>query len=122
MALRPWKFSFFTARFLSSALSFASGLWTRTRYWFNLDISKYFGSDSTRGGIEFQFRSIKQDAKRQRACADSGGDPKNLGIGAKEKPQEKPQEKRQNILYVFFFAQFPSPKPDFERSIDDRLI
>lgn len=26
MTLRPWKFSFFTARFLSSALSFASGL------------------------------------------------------------------------------------------------
>ncbi|CZT02253.1 uncharacterized protein RCO7_11042 [Rhynchosporium graminicola] len=45
------------------------------------DISKYFGKDSTKGGIEFQFRTIKQDAKRQKACADTGGDPQTLGIG-----------------------------------------
>ncbi|PVH77946.1 hypothetical protein DL98DRAFT_422861, partial [Cadophora sp. DSE1049] len=41
-----------------------------------------FGKDSTKGGIEFQFRTIKQDAKRQKACADAGGDPQTLGIGS----------------------------------------
>ncbi|KAK0124026.1 hypothetical protein ONS95_009012 [Cadophora gregata] len=46
------------------------------------NISKYFGKDSTKGGIEFQFRAIKQDAKRQKACADAGGDPQTLGIGS----------------------------------------
>ncbi|KAL2062717.1 hypothetical protein VTL71DRAFT_5789 [Oculimacula yallundae] len=46
------------------------------------NISKYFGKDSTKGGIEFQFRTIKADAKRQKACADSGGDPQTLGIGS----------------------------------------
>jgi len=45
-------------------------------------ISNYFGSDSTGGGIGFQFRAIKKDADRQRACFDSGGDPKDLGIGS----------------------------------------
>jgi hypothetical protein len=46
------------------------------------DISKYFGQDSTPGGIGFQFRTIKQYAKSQKACADSGGDPQTLDIGA----------------------------------------
>jgi hypothetical protein len=46
------------------------------------DISKYFGSDSTGGGIGFQFRAIKADAKRQRDCVDTGGDPKDLNIGS----------------------------------------
>ncbi|KAF4613410.1 hypothetical protein G7Y89_g15477 [Cudoniella acicularis] len=45
------------------------------------DISNYFGSDSTPGGIGFQFRAIKADAKRQRDCFHAGGDPKNLTIG-----------------------------------------
>lgn len=47
----------------------------------NADISKYFGQDSTKGGIEFQFRSIKADAKRQKACYEAGGDPQTLVIG-----------------------------------------
>lgn len=46
------------------------------------DISKYFGQDSTPGGIGFQFRTIKQYAKSQKTCADSGGDPQTLSIGA----------------------------------------
>lgn len=46
------------------------------------DISKYFGKDSTPGGIGFQFRQIKLYAKSQKQCADSGGDPQTLGIGA----------------------------------------
>ncbi|KAL5315806.1 hypothetical protein ACEPPN_016678 [Leptodophora sp. 'Broadleaf-Isolate-01'] len=46
------------------------------------NISKYFGTDSTKGGIEFQFRTIKADAKRQKACYDAGGDPQALGIGS----------------------------------------
>ncbi|TVY90621.1 hypothetical protein LAWI1_G001156 [Lachnellula willkommii] len=45
------------------------------------DISTYFGGDSTRGGIAFQFRAIKADAQRQRDCIDAGGDPQNLNIG-----------------------------------------
>jgi hypothetical protein len=32
-----------------------------------------FGSDSTGGGIGFQFRQIKHWAQRQKACANSGG-------------------------------------------------
>jgi hypothetical protein len=47
----------------------------------SLEISKYFGTDSTGGGIGFQFRQIKNDAKRQRQCVESGGDPKDLVIG-----------------------------------------
>jgi hypothetical protein len=43
-----------------------------------------FGSDSTGGGIGFQFRQIKHWAQRQKACANSGGDPLTLGIGSKE--------------------------------------
>jgi hypothetical protein len=42
-----------------------------------------FGSDSTGGGIGWQFRQIKNDAKGQRACVASGGDPLDLGIGSK---------------------------------------
>jgi hypothetical protein len=45
------------------------------------DLSKYFGKDSTPGGIQFQFRTLKDFAKRQKACADAGGDPQMLGIG-----------------------------------------
>lgn len=44
------------------------------------EISKHFGSDSTSGGIGFQFRQIKNDAKRQRACVASGGDPASLSF------------------------------------------
>lgn len=47
-----------------------------------LDLSKYFGKDSTAGGIQFQFRTLKHNAKRQKACADAGGDPQTLGIGS----------------------------------------
>jgi hypothetical protein len=46
------------------------------------DLSKYFGQDSTPGGMGFQFRTLKQYAKRQKACADAGGDPQTLGIGS----------------------------------------
>ncbi|OAA66138.1 hypothetical protein ISF_03976 [Cordyceps fumosorosea ARSEF 2679] len=38
------------------------------------NIAKYFGQ-STADGIQFQFRSIKKDADKMRAVADSGGDP-----------------------------------------------
>ncbi|TVY62724.1 hypothetical protein LSUE1_G006157 [Lachnellula suecica] len=44
-------------------------------------VSKYFGTDSTGGGIGFQFRTIKADAKRQRDCVAAGRDPKDLNIG-----------------------------------------
>ncbi|TVY23936.1 hypothetical protein LHYA1_G007406 [Lachnellula hyalina] len=47
------------------------------------DISTYFGTDSTGGGIGFQFRAIKADAKRQRDCIEAGGDPRDLNIGGK---------------------------------------
>ena len=41
-----------------------------------------FGSDSTGGGIGFQFRQIKSDAKLQRDSVARGEDPKKLGIGS----------------------------------------
>ena len=44
------------------------------------DISKFFGSDSTSQGIGFQFRQIKNDAKRQRACVAAGSDPASLSL------------------------------------------
>ena len=47
----------------------------------HLAISNYFGTDSTPGGIGFQFRTIKADAKRQRDCFNNGGDPQTLSIG-----------------------------------------
>jgi hypothetical protein len=62
-------------------------------------MSNYFGTDSTGGGIEFQFRAIKKDAKRQRAWFDSGGDPKELGIGVPG------TGKGQNLADISFFAQ-----------------
>lgn len=49
------------------------------------EISKFFGKDSSTGGIGFQFREIKRNAKLQRACADAGGDPQTLNIGTGEK-------------------------------------
>jgi hypothetical protein len=58
-------------------------------------ISNYFGSDSTGGGIGFQFRALKKDADRQRVCYDSGGDPKDLGIGRPVKSQR---------LKIFFLS------------------
>ncbi len=48
----------------------------------NPEISKFFGTDSTGGGIGFQFRAIKANAELQKNCIASGGDPKDLGIGA----------------------------------------
>jgi hypothetical protein len=39
------------------------------------------GTDTTAGGIGFQFRTIKQDAKRQRDAFHSGKDPKDLMMG-----------------------------------------
>lgn len=47
-------------------------------------ISKYFGHDSTPGGLEFQFRTFKANAKRQKACADAGGDPQMLCFGSEK--------------------------------------
>lgn len=44
-------------------------------------MANMFGSDSTKGGVEFQFRTIKADAKRQRDCFEKGADPKDLNIG-----------------------------------------
>ena len=41
-----------------------------------------FGSDSTGGGIGFQFRQLKNDAKLQRDSVARGEDPKKLGIGS----------------------------------------
>jgi hypothetical protein len=49
----------------------------------SVEIAKHFGSDATSGGIGFQFRAIKADAKRQRDCVENGGDPVDLGIGGK---------------------------------------
>jgi hypothetical protein len=65
------------------------------------DISKYFGSDSTGGGIGFQFRTIKAFAKQARNCADQGGDPKDLNI---------PTGKGQNAA-VYFFLTYKSRVP-----------
>ncbi len=53
----------------------------RTYININLEISKYFGTDSTGGGIGFQFRAIKANAGLQKKCIASGGDPKDLNIG-----------------------------------------
>jgi hypothetical protein len=44
-------------------------------------ISNYFGSDSTAGGIEFQFRGLKKQGRSQKEAFDSGKDPKDLVIG-----------------------------------------
>ncbi|KAH8782157.1 hypothetical protein BGZ57DRAFT_926143 [Hyaloscypha finlandica] len=52
------------------------------------DISKYFGSDSTSGGTQFVLRAIRANADRQRACADSGGDPKDLALNSIGSKQE----------------------------------
>jgi len=60
-------------------------------------ISKHFGSDSTGGGIGWQFRAIKADAKRQQTCVKAGGDPKDLDIG-----------KSQHQKFSFLTARFPS--------------
>ena len=41
-----------------------------------------FGKDSTKGGIEFQFRALKANAHRQREAFKAGIDPQTLKIGA----------------------------------------
>jgi hypothetical protein len=62
-------------------------------------MSNYFGSDSTGGGIQFQFRAIKKDAKRQRQCFNSSGDPRELGIGVLG------TGKGQDLADISFFVQ-----------------
>lgn len=41
-----------------------------------------FGKDSTKRGIEFQFRAFRANARRQREAFESGLDPQTLNIGA----------------------------------------
>ncbi len=67
--------------FLSNTTQYLYSIHFKQDINFRTDISKYFGRDSTKGGIEFQFRSIKADAKRQKACYDAGRDPQTLNIG-----------------------------------------
>ena len=66
------------------------------------DISKYFGEDSTPGGIGFQFRTIKHHAKSQKECADSGGDPQTLGIGTSTGKGEDSIVKKANVVLAVF--------------------
>ncbi|TAQ86433.1 hypothetical protein B7494_g5243 [Chlorociboria aeruginascens] len=54
-------------------------------------MSNYFGTDSTPGGIQFQFRAIKQDAQRQKAAFDAGTDPKDLVIGGGKDRHAQPK-------------------------------
>lgn len=42
-----------------------------------------FGRDSTPGGIEFQFRAIKANGRRQRAAFGAGVDPQTLDFSGK---------------------------------------
>ncbi|TGO80595.1 hypothetical protein BELL_0004g00210 [Botrytis elliptica] len=44
-----------------------------------------FGKDSTKGGIEFQFRALKANAHRQREAFKAGIDPQTLNIATAEK-------------------------------------
>ncbi|APA05665.1 hypothetical protein sscle_01g004350 [Sclerotinia sclerotiorum 1980 UF-70] len=41
-----------------------------------------FGKDSTKGGIEFQFRTLRANGARQREAFENGIDPQTLNIGA----------------------------------------
>lgn len=59
-----------------------------------------FGSDSTGGGIGFQFRQIKNDAKRQRACVASGGDPRTLDIGSKGENSKSPKGGSSTLIFL----------------------
>ena len=43
-------------------------------------MAKCFGSDATAGGLGFQMRGIKANARAQRAAVEAGKDPKDLGI------------------------------------------
>ena len=72
------------------------------------DISKYFGSDSTAGGTQFVLRAIRANADRQRACADSGGDPKDLAlntIGSKQSQRLKIPLFTQHITFSLVMFQ-----------------
>jgi len=40
----------------------------------------YMGSDITKGGLEWQFRSYKQGAKLQKQAIASGVDPKTINV------------------------------------------
>lgn len=46
-------------------------------------MANYFGTDCTAGGLGFQMRSFKANAKAQRQAFESGLDPKDLEIGVK---------------------------------------
>jgi len=43
-------------------------------------MAKYMGSDVTKGGLEWQFRSYKQGAKLQKHAVANGIDPKNVNV------------------------------------------
>ena len=43
-------------------------------------MAKYMGSDVTKGGLEWQFRSYKQGAKLQKQAVANGSDPKDVNV------------------------------------------
>ncbi|RDW83019.1 hypothetical protein BP5796_04510 [Coleophoma crateriformis] len=53
------------------------------------EISKHMGSDTTEGGIGFQFRRIKAGAKVQQAAVKAGKDPKDVDVDPKGKEISK---------------------------------
>ncbi|RDW71480.1 hypothetical protein BP6252_08043 [Coleophoma cylindrospora] len=53
------------------------------------EISKHMGSDTTEGGIGFQFRRIKAGAKAQQAAVKAGKDPKDVDVDPKSKEISK---------------------------------
>jgi hypothetical protein len=54
-------------------------------------MTKFFGSDCTKGALEWQFRRYRAGAKLQAAAVSVGQDPKNVNVDVN--PQGKPDGK-----------------------------
>jgi hypothetical protein len=66
-----------------------------------LDMTKFIGSDCTKGALEWQFRRYRAGAKLQIAAVKAGQDPKNINVDVN--PQGKPDGKGSGGMNSTFF-------------------
>jgi len=80
-----------------------------------IDMTKFIGSDCTKGALEWQFRRYRAGAKLQIAAVKAGKDPKNINVDVN--PQGKPDGKGSGGMNSTVFHSF-----SFQHSISSLRI
>jgi hypothetical protein len=70
-----------------------------------LEMTKFIGSDCSKGALEWQFRRYRAGAKLQIAAVKAGQDPKNVNVDVN--PQGKPDGKGSGGANCTLFFLFP---------------